>query len=413
MTKNIPFTESQIRDLQTNHPTPFYIYDEAAIRKNIQNLYQVFNWVPNFKNYFAVKALPNPSIMKLLAEEKCGMDCSSLGELILSESIGVTGDDIMFTSNNTPASEFQKAAELNSIINFDDITHLKFYEEHVGTLPETVCFRYNPGPEKAGNAIIGDPKEAKYGLTKPQIFEAFAYAKKAGVKKFGLHTMVCSNELNPNYFVDTIDMIFSLAAEVHQSEGIMFDFINIGGGLGIPYLPTEDQIDIQKISDEMKKLYEEKLINIGHNPLAIVMELGRYVTGPYGYLVTEVVHKKETYKSYRGVDASMGNLMRPGLYGAYHHVSVLGKEHEPTTETYDMVGSLCENNDKFAIDRKLPVMEVGDLAVIHDAGAHGHAMGFQYNAKLRCAEFLMNKKNDFTMIRRAETLDDYFSTLKF
>jgi len=411
--KNIPFTKSQIQSLTEKYPTPFYVYDKKAIVKNARELYEIFSWVKGFKNYFAVKGLPNPSILELLKNQGHGADCSSLGEMILAEKVGLVGEEIMITSNDTTVAEYEKAAEIGAIINFDDISHIKFYEKNVGKLPELVCFRYNPGPLKGGNAIIGEPKEAKYGLTTDQMFEAYRICKSKGVKRFGMHTMVCSGEMNEDYFVETIDILFSLAGEIYEKEGIIFDFINIGGGIGIPYLPNKPRVNVQYISDKMKKLYQEKLINKGHPEFKIVMELSRYITGPYGYLVTTVLHEKNTYKDYIGVDACMANLMRPALYGAYHHISILGRGNEPVDHKYDITGSLCENNDKFAINRMMPKINIGDILVIHDAGAHGHAMGFQYNAKLRSAEFLLKKDGSFEMIRRAETYDDYFATLNF
>ncbi len=411
--KKLPFNKKQMDELSKKYPTPFYIYDEKEIRKNVKNLYKTFSWVNGFKNYFAVKALPNPSILSILREEGCGADCSSLGELFLSQKSNISGENIMFTSNDTPVEDFKKAHELGAIINFDDISHIDFYEKNVAKLPEIVCFRYNPGYLKDGNEIIGQPKDAKYGLTTEQIFEAYRICKKKGVKRFGLHTMVCSNEINPEYFLETIKLLFSLARDTFKKEGIVFEFINIGGGLGIPYKEPEKKLDIEKISKGMKILYNESLIQEGHPELKIFMESGRYITGPYGYLVSRVRHKKEIYKNYIGVDASMSNLMRPGIYGAYHHITVLGKENMKNNKTYDVTGSLCENNDKFAIDRKLPEINVGDLLVVHDVGAHGHAMGFQYNAKLRSAEFLLKENKEFEMIRRAENLNDYFSTLNF
>ncbi len=411
--KEIPFSKSQIEELTKDYPTPFHVYDEMAIRENVRNLYKMFSWVKDFKNYFAVKGLPNPHIMQILKEEKNGADCSSFGELLLAEKVGLSGEDIMVTSNDTTIEEYKKATELGAIINFDDISHIKFYEDNVGKLPELVCFRYNPGPLKGGNAIIGEPKEAKYGLTTEQMFEAYKICKEKGVKRFGLHTMVCSGETNEDYFVETIDILFSLAQELYQKEGIIFDFINIGGGIGIPYLPNKKRVDVQYISEKMHKLYKEKLINNGHPEFKIIMELSRYITGPYGYLVTKVLHEKNTYKDYIGLDSCMADLMRPALYGAYHHISILGKENETLTHTYDVTGSLCENNDKFAIDRKMSKINIGDILVIHDTGAHGHAMGFNYNAKLRSAEFLLKPDGSFQMIRRAETYDDYFATLDF
>lgn len=411
--KTLPFNKTQIQTLIKKYPTPFYIYDEEALRKNVRNLYETFSWVKDFKNYFAVKALPNPSILKVLKEEGGGADCSSLGELEMAQMVGLSGTDIMFTSNDTPESEFKRAKELGAIINFDDISHIKFFEEKVGALPELVCLRYNPGSLKEGNDIIGKPQEAKYGLTHEQMFEAYAMLQKKGVKRFGLHTMVASNEIQADYFMETINILFSLAGEIYEKLGIEFEFINIGGGFGIPYRPEQESLDIQKISTQMQKSYQEKLISKGHREVQIVMESGRYITGPYGYLVSKVLHKKETYKNYIGLDACMANLMRPALYGVYHHITVLGKQDLALDRVYDVTGSLCENNDKFAIDRNLPEIEIGDILVIHDAGAHGHAMGFQYNAKLRSAEFLLKKDGNFEMIRRAEKLDDYFATLDF
>jgi diaminopimelate decarboxylase len=411
--KKTPFTKQQIEELIKKYPTPFYIYDESAIRKNVQNVYKAFSWVPQFKNYFAVKGLPNHKILKILAEEQCGADCSSLGELVLAKRAGITGENIMFSSNDTPAIEFKKARELEAIINFDDIRHIEFFEKNVGPLPDIISLRYNPGDMKKGNAIIGDPKEAKYGLTHKQIFEGYKILQEKRVKRFGLHTMMVSNEQNINSYLETIDIFFSLAGEIYKKLGITFEFLNVGGGLGIPYKPQDQPLDIQKISRGMRGLYHEKVLRSGHPEVPIVMESARYITGPFGYLVSKVLHEKNTYKKYLGLDACMANLMRPAIYGAYHHISVLGKETSPQNCMYDVTGSLCENNDKFAIDRKLPHVQIGDILVIHDAGAHGHAMGFQYNAKLRSAEFLLKKNRTFEMIRRAETLDDYFATLSF
>jgi len=410
--KKVPFTLTQIQELVKDYPTPFYVYDEKEIRNNVQELYQTFSWVKDFKNYFAVKALPNPSILKLLKEEGCGLDCSSLGELVLAEQTGFSEKDIMFTSNNTPADEYIKATKLGAIINFDDITHIDFYEKHVGELPEIVSFRFNPGPLKGGNDIIGKPEEAKFGLTSGQMKKAYKILREKGVKKFGIHTMVASNELNSQYFNETIDMIFDFAVDIYTELGIRFEFINIGGGLGIPYKESEKKLNIQQISDHMKNSYNTKILASGHGDTSIVMESGRYITGPFGYLVSTLIHTKDTYKKYIGIDATMANLMRPGIYGAYHHISVLGKRKGGETETYDITGSLCENNDKFAINRTMPKLSIGDILIIHDVGAHGHAMGFQYNAKLRSAEFLLKKNGDFEIIRRAETLDDYFATLQ-
>ena len=410
--KAIPFTKDQIEALAGQHSTPFYVYDEAGIRRQARELNAAFSWNKGFKEYFAVKALPNPAIMEILKGEGCGADCSSLAELVLAEKVGITGEDIMFSSNDTPAAEYVKARELGAIINLDDITHIEYLEEHAG-IPEVVCFRYNPGTLRSGNAIIGKPEEAKYGFTKEQLFEGFKKVAQKGVKRFGLHTMVVSNQLDPKYFVETADMLFDLVVEISKELGITFEFVNLGGGIGIPYRPEDTAVDINFVSQGIQKSYEERIVKNGLAPLKIYMEHGRVMTGPYGYLVTTVLHKKDIYKKYIGVDASMADLMRPGMYGAYHHITVLGKESAAPTETYDVVGSLCENNDKFAIDRQLPPLEAGDILVIHDAGAHSHAMGFNYNGKLRHAEFLLSPDGAFKMIRRAETLDDYFATLSF
>lgn len=410
--KTLPFTKEQILEIMKTYPTPFHIYDEKAILENAKKLIKTFSWVPGFKEYFAVKATPNPYLLKLLKGVGFGADCSSLPELILSEKAGIVGEDIMFTSNDTPANEYKKAMELGAIINLDDITHIPYLEKHAG-IPELICFRYNPGPLKGGNAIIGKPEEAKYGLTKEQLFEAYKIMKEKGVKRFGLHTMVASNELNPDYFVDTADLLITLVIEISKEIGIKFEFINLGGGIGIPYKPEDKEVDLNRISQGIKDIYDKKIKGTEFEPLKIFMENGRMITGPYGYLVTKVIHEKHIYKDYVGVDACMANLMRPGLYGAYHHITVLGKENEPEEITVDVSGSLCENNDKFAIDRKLPKVEIGDILVIHDAGAHGHAMGFNYNGKLRSAELLLKSDGSVEQIRRAETIDDLFATLDF
>lgn len=415
MTKRkLPFTRLKIENIIKKYPTPFHIYDEKGIRENARRFYKVFSWASGFKNYFAVKACPNPRILQILKEEEMGVDCSSLPELILAEKVGILGENIMFSSNNTPAEEFKKAKELGAIINLDDITHIKMLEETAG-IPDIVCFRYNPGPlRKTGiNTIIGRPEEAKYGMTKNQLFEAYQIMKNKGIKRFGLHTMVVSNELDVKALVETARMLFDLTVEIHEKIGIKLEFVNLGGGIGIPYRPEEEAIDLEELSQRIRVLYEEKIIATGLNPLRIVMECGRMVTGPFGYLITRVIHEKHTYKDYIGVDACMANLMRPGMYGAYHHETVLGKENRKANYTYDIVGSLCENNDKFAIDRKMPKLEIGDIIVIHDTGAHGYAMGFNYNGKLRSAELLLKANGKVEMIRRAETIDDYFATLDF
>ena len=408
--KTLPFTQAQIDEIKKTYPTPFYLYDEAAIRQNARRLHSAFSWCPTFKEYFAVKALPNPHILKVLQEEGCAGDCSSVAELILCEKIGMTGEDVMFTSNNTLAKDYGKARELGAILNLDDLTHLDYVDQHVG-LPELISFRYNPGPLRAGNAIIGKPEEAKFGFTRDQLFDGYREAKKRGVTRFGLHTMVASNELAPDFFIETAEMLFTLALELHQEVGIQLEFVNVGGGMGIPYRPEDAPLDIERVAEGMKSAYDRMIASTDLDPLAIYMENGRIITGPYGYLVTDVVHQKHIYKEYVGVDACMANLMRPGMYGAYHHISVLGKENEPASGNYDVVGSLCENNDKFAIDRPLPSVEVGDTLVIHDAGAHAHSMGFQYNGKLRSAELLLKEDGSVKQIRRAETLDDYFGTI--
>jgi diaminopimelate decarboxylase len=410
--KSLPFDNARVSEIAKEFPTPFYLYDEKGIRETAGKLIEAFSWAPTFKEYFAVKALPNPHILKIVKDEGFGLDCSSYAELLLAEKVGIKGADIMFTSNDTPAKEFQKARAMGAIINLDDISHIPFLEEHAG-IPDTISFRYNPGPLRQGNEIIGKPEEAKFGLTRPQVLDAYRIMKDKGVRRFGLHTMVASNELNPDYFIQTADMLFDLVNEIYETDGIKMDFINMGGGIGIPYKPEQQSVNINKISEGVKDAYEEKISRKGLAPLGIAMESGRYITGPHGFLVTKAVHMKETYRNYVGLDASMADLMRPGMYGAYHHITVLGKENESADHIYDVTGSLCENNDKFAVQRPLPKIERGDLLVVHDAGAHGHAMGFNYNGKLRPAELLLKENGDVQMIRRAETVEDYFATLNF
>lgn len=410
--KKVPFTKAEIEKVIEKYPTPFHIYDEKAILDNAEAFLDAFKWAAGFKEYFAVKALPNPAILKLLADLGIGADCSSIAELYLAEMAGIRGEDIMFTSNDTPAHEFKKAYEMGAVINLDDITHIEFLEKALGHLPELLCFRYNPGPLKGGNDIIGKPQEAKYGLTRQQMIDAYKISKEKGVKRFAMHTMVASNELNPEYFAETAIILFQLAADIYKETGIEMEFINLGGGVGIPYRPEQDRIEWTDLSARIKKAYEDVFNSLGYTP-KIYFELGRAITGPYGYLVTKVIHEKHIYKEYIGLDACMANLMRPALYGAYHHITVMGKENAPCDYTYDVSGSLCENNDKFAVDRKLPKIEIGDIIVIHDTGAHGHAMGFNYNGKLRSAELLLKKDGSVDMIRRAETLEDLFATLKF
>ncbi|MCD6430863.1 MAG: diaminopimelate decarboxylase [Deltaproteobacteria bacterium] len=410
--KKVPFSLDRIKEIAKTYPSPFYIYDEVAIIENIGALKEAFSWA-DFKEYFAVKATPNPFLMKLLKTVEVGADCSSLPELLLAEKVGIVGEDIMFTSNNTPASEYRKATELGAIINFDDISHLAFYEEHVGKLPELVCFRYNPGRAKEGNLIIGRPEEAKYGFTREQLFAGYRYCKERGVKRFGIHTMVASNELDYTYFIETAEILFKLVREISKKLDLTFEFVNLGGGIGIPYRPEDEAVDLVKTGTGIKAKYEEIILGAGLPSLKIYMECGRMVTGPYGYLVTRALHIKETYKTYLGVDATMADLMRPALYGAYHHITVLGRKDQSPKVTYDVTGSLCENNDKFAIDRELPKVEIGDYLLIHDAGAHGHAMGFNYNGKLRSAELLLRTNGSIKQIRRAENLADLFATLDF
>lgn len=410
-TKRIPFSKQQLEKIIEQYPTPFHIYDEKGIRDYARKFNEAFSWNPGFKEFYAIKAAPNPYLMKIMREEKFGIDCSSFAELVLAEKLGMSGDEIMFTSNDTPAYEYKKAIDMGAIINLDDISHIEYLEKNVG-LPQLVCFRYNPGALKEGNTIIGHPEEAKYGFTRDQLFEGYQMLKDKGVKRFGLHTMVASNELDAAYFVETAEILFDLIVELKQKVGIQIEFANLGGGIGIPYRTTDQPVDLDFMSRGIKKLYQEKIVANGLS-LRIYFESGRAMTGPFGFLVSKVLHIKKTYKQYAGLDSSMANLMRPALYGSYHHITVMGKEYDPHDQVYDVTGSLCENNDKFAINRHLPVMEPGDLVVIHDAGAHGHAMGFNYNGKLRSAELLLRENGEVKQIRRAETLDDYYATLDF
>ena len=411
--KTLPLGHGELLELAYQLPTPFHLYDEKAIVEQARSLKKLFSWAPGFCNYYAVKACPNPAILKLLAAEGFGADCSSLPELMLSKASGISGSKIMFTSNDTPSEEFKAAYEMGAIINLDDITHIQALEDALGTVPETICFRYNPGPDRTGNAIIGNPVEAKYGVTSSQIVDCYKIMKGKGVKHFGLHTMVASNELDGSYIVETARMLFELCVRIKQEAGVTIEFIDMGGGIGIPYRLDQEPMDLAQVSKGMQALYESIIVPAGLAPLQIVFECGRVITGPYGYLVTKVLHVTEKYKQYVGVDASMANLMRPALYGSYHHITVLGKAHEEADHLYDVTGSLCENNDKFAIDRKLPKVDKGDVLVIHDTGAHGHSMGFNYNAKLRSAEYLLRRDGSVVMIRRAQTYDDYVATLRF
>lgn len=415
MSSDFPLSHSQLVELAKKFPTPFYIYDEKVIRENVKYFYKAFSIFPSFTEYFAVKALPNPYILKVLESEGCGGDCSSLPELMLCEKSGITGRRIMFTSNDTPAQEFVYAQKLGAIINLDDITHIDFLKNALGgKLPDTICFRYNPGPLKeGGNSIIGKPEEAKYGLTKEQMIHAYKICKAEGVKHFGIHTMVASNELNPDFFVDTARIVFELILEVQKECGVNIEFADLGGGVGIPYRPGQKKVDLDYVAKGIKVLYDKMIVPAGLDPLKLCFECGRPITGPYGWLVTKAIHEKNIYRNYIGVDASMADLMRPGMYGAYHEVTVSGKENAPKDYVYDVSGSLCENCDKFAVQRNLPKIEMGDLLIIHDAGAHGRAMGFNYNGKLRAGELLLRSDGTVKEIRRRETIEDYFATLDF
>ena len=419
-TKAFPLSKGQLEEISRDFPTPFYLYDEKAIQENARRLLAAFSVFPRYKEHFAVKANPNPYLLKILAAEGLGADCSSLPELLLADMVGMKREAIMLTANETPASEYVKARELGAIINLDDFSHVGFLEkalEKSGGLPDIISFRYNPGPLKEGNAIIGKPEEAKYGLTREQLFEGYKLLKEKGVKRFGLHTMVASNELSLEYHLETGRLLFELAVEIKSKCGICLEFVNLGGGVGIPYQPDQEAISWEALAAGLKKHYDEIAVKGGLGEMAIHTEYGRPITGPYGWLVARAIHKKEIYRNYIALDACMADLMRPALYGAYHHITVVGKENAPHDKVYDVVGSLCENNDKFAIQRQLPAITVaaedgyGDLVVIHDTGAHGRAMGFNYNAKLRCGELLLRPDGSVKQIRRPETVDDYFATL--
>jgi len=410
--KKLPFSQEKLKEIIAQYPTPFHIYDEKGIRDYARKFNQAFSWNKGFKEYFAIKAAPNPFLMKILRNEGFGIDCSSLAELELAGRLGMRGDEIMFTSNDTPASEYLKARELGAVINLDDLSHIDYLEEHAG-LPDTLCFRYNPGNLKEGNLIIGHPEEAKYGLTRPQMLDAYRIARDKGVKHFGIHTMVASNELDPDYFLETAEILFRLILEIDRELNIPIAFANLGGGIGIPYRPEQKPVDLDYMSRGIRKLYEDIIVGNQLVPLRLNFESGRAITGPYGFLVARVLHLKNTYKNFAGMDACMVNLMRPAMYGAYHHITVVGKEDQPADKLFDVTGSLCENNDKFAIDRLLPELTPGDLMVIHDAGAHGHAMGFNYNGKLKSAELLLRENGEVIQIRRPETIADYFATLDF
>lgn len=409
-----PFvTLEQIQEIVKTYPTPFHIYDEKGIRENARRLKEAFAWNKGFKEYFAVKATPNPFILQVLKEEGCGADCSSMTELMMSEAVEIIGDDIMFSSNNTPAGEFTKARELGAIINLDDFTHIDFLKDECG-IPETISCRYNPGGVyEVSNGIMDNPGDAKYGFTKEQLIEGFIKLKGLGAKNFGIHSFLVSNTVTNDYYPALAKTLFELAVEVKEKTGVNIAFINLSGGVGIPYLPDQKANDIMIIGEGVRKAFEEILVPAGLSDVAIFTELGRFMLAPYGHLVTKTIHEKHTYKEYIGVDACAVNLMRPAMYGAYHHITVLGKEGQAEDHMYDVVGSLCENNDKFAVDRYLPKIDKGDYLVIHDTGAHGFAMGYNYNGKLRSAELLLKEDGSVQMIRRAETPQDYFSTFDF
>ena len=403
----------KVKEIETKHKTPFHIYDEAGIRENARKVIKAFSWNKGFREYFAVKATPNPFILRILKEEGCGADCSSMPELIMAESASIQGQHIMFSSNNTPPEEFVKAKKLGAIINLDDITHIDILDSVAG-IPEIISCRYNPGGIfTVGNDIMDNPGEAKYGFTKEQLMDGFQKLKKLGVKEFGIHSFLVSNAMSNEYYPMLSRVLFELAVEIKNTLGISISFINLSGGIGIPYKPEDTPIDILSIGNEVKKAYDEILIPAGLGDVAIYTELGRYMLAPFGHLITKAINKKNIYKNYIGVDACAVNLMRPAMYGAYHHITVLGKEMEPCDKTYDVVGSLCENNDKFAIDRRLPQIETGDYLCIHDTGAHGFAMGYNYNGRLKSSELLLKEDGSVELIRRAETLKDYFATFDF
>ncbi|NLK75514.1 MAG: diaminopimelate decarboxylase [Clostridiales bacterium] len=409
-----PFiTLEQVKEITKKYPTPFHIYDEEGIRKNARRLKEAFSWNPGFKEYFAVKATPNPYIINILKEEGCGVDCSSMTELMMSEALGLSGDEIMFSSNATPAEDFVKARELNAIINLDDFTHIEFLEKVAG-LPSKICCRYNPGGVfKTSNGIMDNPGDAKYGFTKEQMIEGFKILKEKGVKTFGIHSFLASNTVSNEYYPTLAGILFELAVELRDKTGADIKFINLSGGIGVPYRPDEKPNDIMAIGEGVRKAFEEILVPAGMGDIAIYTELGRYMLAPYGHLVATAIHEKHIYKEYIGLDACAVDLMRPAMYGSYHHITVLGKEDAPCDHKYDITGSLCENNDKFAIDRMLPKIDKGDILVIHDTGAHGYAMGYNYNGKLRSAELLLKEDKTVQMIRRAETPKDYFATFDF
>ena len=409
----VPFiTKEQAEEIKKTYPTPFHIYDEKGIRENVKAVKEAFSWNKGFKEYFAVKANPNPFLIKILNEYGCGCDCSSYTELLLSNALGVTGDNIMFSSNATPAAEYVYANELGATINLDDFTHIEFLEQTIGKLPETISCRFNPGGLfEMSNGIMDNPGDSKYGFTTEQLFEGFKLLKEKGVKHFGIHSFLASNTVTNEYYPKLAKILFELAVKLKEEVGVHIAFINLSGGVGIPYLPDQEKNDIYAIGEGVRKAYEEVLVPNGMDDVAIYTEMGRFMMGPYGQLVTTAIHQKHIYKEYIGCDACAVNLMRPAMYGSYHHITVLGKENAPCDHKYDVTGSLCENNDKFAVDRMLPEIENGDILVIHDTGAHGYAMGYNYNGKLKCAELLLKEDGSVELIRRAETPKDYFATL--
>ena len=412
-----PFvTLEQLNELVRQYPTPFHLYDEKGIRENARRLHKAFAWNPGFREHFAVKATPNPQILKLLKEEGCGVDCSSLTELMMAERCGFSGSEIMFSANETPAEEFELAAKLGATINLDDLTHVDFLRETIGYIPKKISCRFNPGgiftlgESKEGFQVMDNPGDAKYGLTRPQMTEAFKKLKELGAEEFGIHSFLASNTISNDYYPTLAAILFKVAVELKEETGAHITFINLSGGVGVPYRPEQKANDIAIIGEGVRKAYEEILVPAGMGDVAICTELGRFMLAPYGHLVTRAMHEKHTHKEYIGVDACAANLMRPAIYGAYHHITVMGKEDWDCDHKYDVVGALCENCDKFAVDRMLPRIDKGDLLVIHDTGAHGHAMGYQYNGRLRSAEVLLCEDGSSRLIRRAETPDDYFAT---
>lgn len=414
MSEKIPFvTKEQLEDIASRYATPFYLYDEKGIRETARRVNKAFSWNKGFKEYFAVKATPTPGILKILHEEGCGADCSSYTELLMADAVGFKGDEIMFSSNDTPAEDFQLARKLNATINLDDITHIDFLER-VADIPDAVCCRYNPGGHFAiANNIMDNPGDAKYGMTREQLTEAYKRLMAKGVKHFGLHAFLASNTVTNDYYPELARILFKVAVELKEETGASIEFINLSGGVGIAYRPGQPQNDIMEIGEGVRRAYEEVLVPAGMGNVRLYTEMGRYMLAPYGALVSRVIHQKHIYKEYIGLDACAANLMRPAIYGAYHHITVMGKENAPCDHKYDVTGGLCENNDKFAIDRMLPEINIGDLVFIHDAGAHGFAMGYNYNGKLRSAELLLKEDGSVEMIRRAETPADYFATFDF